>query len=348
MAVGRERRPDASDRAPAAGEGPLVLAVDGGGTKTVLALANRDGKVVFLIHAAGSNPMDNAEWHQHLAGLFDAAVALLPHAEFAVLGIPGYGEITRFDSRTESAAVELFAGPRSVINDVEMALDGAFLDRIGILILAGTGSMAMARDGQGNLLRVGGWGEIFGDEGSAYWIGREALTEASRALDGRTDALAFASRLMSLLDLDPAKPFDALMGWCYGVPHLRSAIAAVAKQVDTLAESGEATALAILGRAADHLCAHIATLMPRIAGRRRLSWSFAGSVFESRTIRRALIKRYGRPASPRLPPIGGGLWRAAQAAGWRTDEAWVERLGRSIEQCLQDDKGSPAGLPARS
>ena len=43
MAVGRERRPDAGKFAPAAGEGPLVLAVDGGGTKTVLALANRDG-----------------------------------------------------------------------------------------------------------------------------------------------------------------------------------------------------------------------------------------------------------------------------------------------------------------
>lgn len=348
MAVGRERRPDAGKFAPAAGEGPLVLAVDGGGTKTVLALANRDGEVVGVVHAAGSNPMDNAEWHQHLAGLFATAAVLLPHAEFAVFGIPGYGEIIRFDSQTEAAAVELFAGARSVINDVEMALDGAFLDRLGILILAGTGSMAMARDGQGNLLRVGGWGEVFGDEGSAYWIGREAMAEASQALDGRSDALAFATGLMGLLGLDSVKPFDALMGWCYGAPHLRSAMAAVAKQVDSLAESGDATALAILGRAADHLGAHIATLRPRIAGRDRLPWSFAGSVFESRKIREALIKRYGRPASPRLPPIAGGLWRAARAAGWRTDEAWVERLRRSIEQRLQADQNIPAGPPARS
>ena len=330
---------------PVTSEGSLVLAVDGGGTKTELALANRDGEAVFLVHAAGTNPMDNEAWHQHLDGLFAAAAALLPHTAFAVLGIPGYGEIRRFDSQLESAAAELFAGPRCVINDVEMALDGAFLDHTGILVLAGTGSMAMARDGQGRVLRVGGWGEIFGDEGSAYWIGREALARASRALDGRVDAIEFANALLGLLGLDAARPFDALMGWCYGASHVRSTVAAVAKYVDLLAESGDSTALSILGQAADHLCMHMGAMLPRVDGRRHLHWSFAGSVFDSRTIRDALIERYGQPALPRLPPIAGGLWRAAKEAGWSTDDAWVQRLGESIQHRLKDDKGRTIAVP---
>jgi N-acetylglucosamine kinase-like BadF-type ATPase len=323
----------------------LILAVDGGGTKTVLAFANRDGELVFLDQGASSNPMDNERWREQLSQLFTAAGHLLPSTVHAVFGLPGFGEIKRFDELMRSAAADLSSAPHHVMNDVELALDGAFVGRPGVLLLAGTGSMAMARDAGGQVLRVGGWGEIFGDEGSAFWIGREALSATSQALDGRTDAVDFANGILSGLGLDIGGGCDALMSWCYGSQRLRSAVAGVARFVDALARSGNRTALAILNSAADHLSAHLTAIRRCMKGAQPATWSYAGGVFESRVIGAMLARRHGKPRPPRLPPIAGGLWRAAREAGWRTDDAWIEKLAEStrrniaILKRLHDENG---------
>ena len=65
----------------------------------------------------------------------------------------------------------------SVIADVEAAYLGALGERAGILLLSGTGSMALGRDERGRWTRAGGWGPLLGDEGSAFWIGRQWLRE---------------------------------------------------------------------------------------------------------------------------------------------------------------------------
>ncbi len=309
----------------------LVLALDGGGTKTELALADRSGDVVFLARAKSTNPMDNPNWRAEFEKLFGAAAELLPRACFAVLGQPGYGEVRRIDALAAAVAADLFPGRRRVINDVEMALDGAFLDVTGILILAGTGSMAMARDGSGAVVRVGGWGDAFGDEGGAYWIGHRALACVSQGLDGRIEVDGFVAGIFTDLGLDAGDPHDALMGWCYALSDRRSGIAAVAKSVDRLAESGDATALAILGEAAEHLSLHMTTIR-RLAGMDLLPWSHARRVFGSRTILRTLAARHGEPSPPSLPPIGGGLWRAAHETAWHVDNVWISRLAENLHR----------------
>jgi glucosamine kinase len=308
---------------------PLVMAVDGGGTKTTLAFANSDGKVVFRAHGASSNPMDNVNWRSNLTNLFASAGSLPAAVTHAVFGFPGFGEITRFDESMAAAATELFSGSFTLKNDVEMALDGAFCDRSGVLLLAGTGSMAMARDAEGKVHRVGGWGDIFGDEGSAYWIGREALSNASQAVDGRLDAPAFAQAILHGLGLDSLNGYQALMGWCYESKHIRSAVAGVAPIVDSLACSGDPTALSILRRAADHLSAHLGTLLKQVDASYDRRWSFAGGVFKSATIVSDLESRHGEPVPPRLVPVAGGLWRAAKEAMWPIGEAWIATLAES-------------------
>jgi N-acetylglucosamine kinase-like BadF-type ATPase len=308
----------------------LVLAVDGGGTKTDLAVADRTGAIVFRGSAVSTNPMDNDGWRAELDRLFCSAAPLLPRVTHAVFGLPGFGEVVRFDALMLSAAAELFPASHRVMNDVELALAGAFLDGGGVLLLAGTGSMAMTRNAAGDVLRVGGWGEVFGDEGSAFWIGRRALAESSRAFDGRLDATGFARGILTGLGLAADGGNPALLGWLYGTGHMRSAVAGVARIVDALARSGDPTAAAILARAAVHLGAHMAAILHRANAGPATPWSFAGSVFESRAIRDALAARHGAPVPPRLPPIGGGLWRAARDAGWTTDAAWVATLAASI------------------
>jgi N-acetylglucosamine kinase-like BadF-type ATPase len=88
-----------------------------------------------------------------------------------------------------------------VISDAEAALLGALGDRPGVLVLAGTGSIVLGRDGRGRLARAGGLGPLVGDEGSAFWLGREWLrlqpraARRARALVRQPDAVARIARL---------------------------------------------------------------------------------------------------------------------------------------------------------
>jgi N-acetylglucosamine kinase len=120
----------------------------------------------------------------------------------AILGLPVHGEVEAISERQRTVASNVFSCPHLVLNDVEVAFDGAFASDDGVLVLAGTGSMAWAKVG-GESARFGGWGNAFGDEGSAFWIGREALSLASQALDGRIEAPGFAEAVISASSVDP-------------------------------------------------------------------------------------------------------------------------------------------------
>ena len=311
---------------------PLILGIDGGGSKTLVALARADGGIAALTIGGGINPMDQPGWRAELGALL-APVASGGLAVGAVsAGLPAYGEIPALSAEQAAAVGSYFGTARqSVVNDVEAAHYGAFAGGAGVLMLAGTGSMVWASDGAGRALRVGGYGEAIGDEGSAHWIGHEAVALASRVIDGRSDASAFLAAFFDHLTLDPSAPQDALILWHASLGHPRSAIAALARLVDSLAEAGDPAALAILDGAAAHLAAHV------IAARRRIgipdiAWSMAGGAFASRILRERTAALVGStPTPPCLPPIGGALLRAARDLDWPVDQAWIGRLAASID-----------------
>jgi len=282
--------------------GSLVLGIDGGGSKTLIALADRDGTVVATSGGSGINPMDRPDWRGALDAMLAPYRERLPEIGAVVAGLPAYGELPPLSAEQERAIAAFFGErPQRVVNDVEAAHIGAFAGGPGVLILSGTGSMAWARDAAGHSLRVGGFGEAIGDEGSAHWIGIEAIARASRAMDGRIDAPDFLAAFLAHLGLDPASPQDGLIAWRASVEHARSEIAALARLVDTLAE-------------------------------RALPWSTAGGSFASRLLRERTAARIGsEPLPPRLPPIGGALLGAARDLDWPVDEAWIGRLAASIE-----------------
>ncbi|MBN9431505.1 MAG: N-acetylglucosamine kinase [Bosea sp.] len=312
--------------------GSLVLGIDGGGSKTLIALADRDGTVVATSGGSGINPMDRPDWRGALDAMLAPYRERLPEIGAVVAGLPAYGELPPLSAEQERAIADFFGErPQRVVNDVEAAHIGAFAGGPGVLILSGTGSMAWARDAAGHSLRVGGFGEAIGDEGSAHWIGITAIACASRAMDGRIDAPDFLAAFIAHLGLDPASPQDGLIAWRASVEHARSEIAALARLVDTLAERGEPTALAILDSAAAHLATHVEAARRRI-GDPALPWSTAGGTFASRLLRERTAARIGsEPLPPRLPPIGGALLGAARDLDWPVDEAWIGRLAASIE-----------------
>jgi glucosamine kinase len=169
-----------------------VLGLDSGGTKTLAVVADRSGRVVAAANGEGLDPTAHDQWQARLA----AMIAPFGPVVAATLGLPFHGEIAEISAQQQAVAKSLVGEQAQVVNDVAVAFEGALAGQDGILILAGTGSMAWAR-GRHGTVRVGGWGDAFGDEGSAYWIGREALGLVSQHLDGRADSPAFADGILA-------------------------------------------------------------------------------------------------------------------------------------------------------
>ncbi len=312
--------------------GLWVAALDGGGTKTAAALADRIGSVRLLPEGAGSNPQDGPGWQDVLREALGRILEAPGGVMAMVLGLPGLGEVPAHDAAVLGFLDHVVPVPFEPLNDVFLAHLGALAGAPGVLVLAGTGSMAVARGPEG-LARVGGWGDVLGDEGSAAWIGREALALATRALDGRAPAvLPFARELCARLGPEARGDF-APLAWLMAQPGTpRAAVASVARHIDALARDGHGEAMRLLRAAAAELALAARTAAARAGLRDAFPWSFAGGVLRSEFLRYEVAGLLGRPPEPpRLSPLGGGLLRAAELAGWTVDGGWAARVEAQLQ-----------------
>lgn len=309
-----------------------VGAVDGGGSKTHGALLSSDGELLSLPADTGCNPLDNSDWAQVLDRMLGRFADHAQDANNIAMGMPGFGEVRHLADLVSEQITKHLGDRALIINDVEMAFHGAFPSGEGILLLAGTGSMAVARGPKG-LVRVGGWGDLFGDEGSAYWIGRSALSLASRELDGRIPANGFAAALCAALELNCDEDPFALLNWVSRHQHVRSCIASVARNVDGMASAGHQEAQQLLNDAALLLAEHISAAATLAGLPSEARWAFAGSVFNSDTLKQNVEIACGQSAtSAALPPLGGGLLLAARKSGWDFDPDFISELASQLAQ----------------
>lgn len=303
----------------------LILGIDGGGSKVLVALADRSGRILRTSLGGGVNPMDNPHWQQELER------HLHPFRSEARLSavaaaLPAYGEVAQVSDLQRAAIEQAFPNVRrQVLNDVDAAHLGAFAGQPGILILSGTGSMSWARDAQGISARAGGWGDVIGDEGSSHWIGRRALGLVSQSLDGRAAPTALATALFEHLRIDAADPMNGLGAWVATLTSPRSDIAALSVLVDRIAKRGDEGANDLLQQAADELAKHHRAIAGHCDA--DADWTYAGGTLSSGILLDALERRIGKPpAPPILPPIGGALLVAAQLLDWPLDEGWFGQI----------------------
>ena len=318
----------------------MYLGVDGGGTKTALALIDRDGNVRATHLAPGSYYLASSV--EALGGvLAEAVAAVLQKAgvtvaamEFAYFGLPAYGEDSTLRGALDRLPARcLPAGNYRVGNDMVCGWAGSLLCRDGISVVAGTGSISYGERG-GSSARSGGWGELFSDEGSAYWIACRGLNLFARMSDGR--ALPgplhglFKSRLGLNVDLD-------LCGHVYTqLSGERARIAQLSRLVQDAAAAGDMQAIAIFTTAA----AELAELVD--ATRRQLDFvmgepvpvSYSGGVFDHagdlllRPFSAALRAHDSgyRLEAPALTPVLGAALYAASCAGFSLPAAALARL----------------------
>ena len=241
-----------------------VLGIDAGGTKTVCLLADDRGQVISEARGGGANLQSAGELEVEkvLHHVMEEALGehdILPAA--VCLGIAGVDRPADGDAVRGIMRRIGFKTPTLVVNDALIALVAGAGDEPGVVIVAGTGSIAYGRDGAGRAARAGGWGYLLGDEGGGFWIGRAALSAVVRQFDGRGPATLLTDLVLRHMQL--ASPTQLIHEIYYRDLH-RQAIAGLAALVQRATDEGDAVAAQILARAGGELAAAAASVISRL------------------------------------------------------------------------------------
>jgi N-acetylglucosamine kinase-like BadF-type ATPase len=190
------------------------------------------------------------------------------------------------DGSIEKEIKSSFKSPSTVVSDIELAYRANFADGEGILLYAGTGSVAYAINENSESHKIGGWGYLLGDEGAGYWIGKEAIRLSIFKIENKTkiNEGSLSDRILKEIQ---AADWSAIKAFVYSKD--RAEIAALSKIVDQAAEAGDAEAISILKKAAGHL----SDLVNRTDGvllRKSLPVKFTGGISGSKILYAELEK----------------------------------------------------------
>jgi N-acetylglucosamine kinase-like BadF-type ATPase len=320
------------------------LGVDGGGSKTAFLLIDESGRVLAS-HTEGPAyylQIGLDEMRAMLARGIGTTLRLggvvAGALDFAFLGLPAYGEDSQLLPALDSAASPLLLPAQYRCgNDAVCGWAGALACQDGINVVAGTGSIAYG-EFEGRTARAGGWGELFSDEGSAYWVAREGLRLFSRMSDGRARRGALYDILKQHFDL---KADLDLCATIYDGGTLRSELAGFAKLVAEAAAAGDAEASAVFTAAAEEL-AQIVDAVQRGLGVPDgvpVTVSYSGGLFQQRELLLEPFKKalagHGRGylfAEPRLSPVAGAALYAAKLTGAPLDAEGITALQRQFQR----------------
>jgi N-acetylglucosamine kinase-like BadF-type ATPase len=230
-----------------------VLGIDAGGTKTVCQLADEHGEVLAEARRGGANlqAVGELEVEKVLHDVMEEALGDSEIRPTAIcLGIAG---VDRPDDARVMEQIMRRIGYKArvlIVNDALVALEAGAPGKPGVVLVAGTGSIAYGRNARNQSARAGGWGYVLGDEGSGYWIGRAALRAVLREADRRGPATQLTGLLLHYYGVPRAQD---LIAQVYQGALRPAAIASLAQCVQGAFNNGDAVAIGILRGAADYL-----------------------------------------------------------------------------------------------
>jgi N-acetylglucosamine kinase-like BadF-type ATPase len=307
----------------------LFLGVDGGQSTTKAVIGEERGRILGAGLGGPCNHAGAEEGRARLergvsaavdaacqaAGL-DAAAVAFESACFGMSGGP--------DDKIEILSAILRTNRLIVTTDAVIALSGATAAGLGIIVIAGTGSIAYGRNAGGRAARAGGWGYVFGDEGGAFDMVRRALRAALRMEEGWGPPTALRD---ALLEASGARDANQALHHFYSGQWPRARIASLAPLVDAAAQARDGVALEIVRQSAQEL----ALLASAVRGQLwkpgdQVEVAYVGGAFRSPL----LLERFrllveledgNRCGAPRRDPAEGALLEAYRAAGLTHDLA---------------------------
>ncbi len=253
----------------------IVITADVGGTKTSVAITNGEERLSQVIGpGAAVRPGRALASATIVAGLMRSALAQtkLLRADAVVIGAAGAGRATDAEEMRIAVARERIADRVVVVSDVALALEALGLD-VAVVLVAGTGSVAIGRAPGGTPVRQGGYGWQMGDEGGGYWIGQQALRAAGLAHDGRGPATTLLTALMQATGVGALRD---LVGWST-IASARE-VATLSRGVVSAAASGDAVAAGILDQAAAALAQLVNQLAEKFGSASAVPVGFTGGL----------------------------------------------------------------------
>ncbi|RTQ89290.1 N-acetylglucosamine kinase [Lysinibacillus telephonicus] len=279
----------------------IILAVDGGATKTTLSIRSEHGECYFEKTSTGSNAQTiGAHAVKEVLNelLWDAYQSTnlekIDVAAFAIAGIDSASDLKLVSEVIEFCCQKVpFKIEKIIIeNDVHSALLGLVgLKNPGALIISGTGSICMATDGNGYIVRTGGWGHRAGDEGSGYWIGKEILSIVFRMEDGRLEKTSvLKEHLYKKLHIETT---EQLITWLYQPNYTNAQIASISSILQDAVILGDEQAIAIARQAAKELYFLVKSALQKINYvKKPLTLYVNGGVLQHNPIILNLLQQY--------------------------------------------------------
>ena len=284
----------------------VFLGMDGGGTKTAFLLTDGEGTTL----AESRQP--TCSWFDAGTGLVGdvvragvdavtAAAGITPaDITSAYFGIPGHGESSRDTPVLDALPAAVLGHDRySCGNDMLGGWAGSLAGRDGVNVIAGTGSMAYGERG-GTAHRVGGWSEVFGDEGSAYWVAAQGLNAFSRMADGRLPRGPLHALVRERVGVTEDLDLIGVVMEEWGAD--RGTVADLAKVVVAAADAGDEAAADVLHRAATELTTLVVTTVRALGfpADELVPVSYSGGLFRAPLVREEIwsvlrtLKREGQ------------------------------------------------------
>jgi glucosamine kinase len=294
-----------------------VIGIDGGGTKTQALLVGMDGAVVAECTGgpAQLQVMGPAQTARVLLDLIKeccSKVECPPQSlQRTVLGIAGAG---RASDRTELSGALLSLGTKkkfpitniTIETDARIALEAAFAGGPGIVVIAGTGSIALYRTEDGKLLRAGGWGNVLGDEGGGYAIARDALSAVMRQYDGRGEKTLLTPKALEFFGV--SSPEELITR----VYHNNADVAAFTPKVFEAVNERDRIAHLVSVKNANELVEIVRVLMMQVRPRMKLPVALMGGLLESDHVYSKMVREkvaHSLPQvvvqKPKFPPAFG-------------------------------------------
>lgn len=297
-------------------EARLVVGLDAGASKTRLRAEHTALPARIERVGDGANPNRGGveATAEVLVGLVEAALRDVPAVEQLSIcaGVAGAGRVDAQQALADALRAAFGETARSVqievVPDAVIAIDAAYDDGSGVVVIAGTGSMVLARTTGGSLRRAGGWGHVLGDDGSGYALGRAGLRAVAEAFDGGAGT-ALRARVRDRFGIDDR---DALLRAVYRDPF---DVSAVAPLVVDAAAKGDEVASSLLSDQVTRLAKQVEWVLGRgeaLAPRITLLGGLLRNDHYAQCLRRALKKRVPDWTVEQLrdDPVVGALRRA--------------------------------------
>jgi glucosamine kinase len=303
----------------------IVIGVDGGGSKTRAMVADDQGQQIADVEGPGSavRPGQAEASADVIAAVARDALAAcdMTHVvpRVVCIGVAGVGREAERQALWQALMSRELADDVVVHADATIALDDAFGDGAGILLVSGTGSIAYGRSPAGTTARCGGWGPVCGDEGSGAWIGRRALSIVTAASDGREPETALAGAVLTAAQVNE---IDELIPWA--AQATPAALASLAPAVLKTADAGDLRANALVSLAVEELVLHVRTLARRlfVDERAACNVALAGGLLGKRSSLRKRVEHRLKSAVPgatiradEVVPVRGAVRGALRLLG---------------------------------